>query len=115
MRYSGQVTDSETGEGVPAATVELWYNNVMLARVAANGSGGFSIDSASIPDQVRVTSASYKPATYDFNQVSDDSYLPIERNIAEGENVIVTAIRKKPWLVLLALGFLLLLDKNEKK
>lgn len=114
MKYQGTVIDADTNEGVPSATVELWYGNVMLARSVANAAGLFSIESASVPDRVKITSASYKPQEYNYQQVMDDSYLPIQKNVAEGEPVIVTAIRKHPQgaLLLLLLGVLIL---NRKK
>lgn len=113
MKYYGTVIDAETNEGVPSATVELWYGNVMLARAAANGAGVFSIESASIPDQVRITSASYKPQVYSYQQVMDDSYLPIQKNIVEEDPVIVTAVKKHPGLaLLLLLGVLILNGKS---
>lgn len=115
MKYSGQVIDIDTSEGVPSATIELWYNNVLLSRTAANGNGFFSFDITGMPDQVRITSASYKSASYPFDQVADDSYLPIEKNIAEGDNVIVTAIRRSPWILFaIGLGLLVLADKNKR-
>lgn len=114
MKYSGQIIDAETSEGVPSATVELWYGNVMLARVVANSKGLFSIESASVPDRVRITSASYKPQDYSYQQVMDDSFLPIEKNIVEGEPVIVTAMKKNP-MVALGIGLLLLVLLNNEK
>lgn len=115
MKYSGQVIDIETNEGIPAATIELWFNNVLLSRTIANGHGMFSFDVNGTPDQIRITSASYNSAAFPFDQVADDSYLPLERRVVEGENVIVTAIRRKPW-ILFALGFglLVLADKNKR-
>ena len=111
MRYQGTVIDADTNEGVPSATVELWYGNVMLARTVASATGVFSIESASVPDRVKITSASYKPQDYSYQQVMDDSYLPIQKNIAEGEPVIVTAMKKHPGVALLLLLGVLLLNR----
>lgn len=114
MKYSGQIIDADTNEGVPSATVELWYGNVMLARTIANSTGTFSIESASVPDRVKITSASYRPQEYSYQQVMDDSFLPIQKNIVEGEPVIVTAMKKNP-VVALTLGLLLLVFLNNNK
>lgn len=116
MKYSAQVIDLDTMEAVPNATVELWYNNILLRRILASKNGSFAFDVTAIPDQVRVSSASYKPASFPFSQVQDDSYLPMEKNIVEGENVIVTAVRRHPWLwFALITGLLVLADKNKNR
>lgn len=115
MNYYGTVIDADTNEGVPGATVELWYGNVMLARTIANAVGSFSISSASVPDRVKITSASYKTGDYSYQAVMDDSFLPIQKNIVEGEPVIVTAMRKKGAAAMLMLGLLAVLLLNKKR
>lgn len=112
MTLTGQIIDADSYAPLPGATVELWFGNVMLARVAANGNGVFVIASQSTPDRVTVTSASYLPASFPYAQAVDDSLFALEKKIAEGEEVIVTAVLKKHGWWILPVLFLLLTQKR---
>jgi hypothetical protein len=113
MRFTGRVIDTLTDDGLPSSTVELWTGNVMLARTAADSSGYFDIGTASTPDLVKISSVGYKNAAFPYDQVVDDSYFPLERDVKELEDVIITSVKKNPWPWLGAgLLFLLLISKK---
>ncbi len=114
MIFKGQVIDSATREGVPSATVELWMDNVLLTRIAADKDGNFNASSTAVPDLVRISSVGYIVTDYPFDQVVDDSYFPMDRNVKEEGGVYVTAHKTSP-AVWIAGGLILLLLLSKKR
>lgn len=115
MIYQGRVIDTETGEPVPGATVELWAGDLMLLRGAADQSGFYSLVTQSTPDTIRISSASYIPQETAVNNSGAVVVYELQKNIVEGEPVIVTAKIKKPVLWLAAALVVVVLALNSKK
>lgn len=118
MLLQGQIVDKDTGEPLPGSTVELWYGNVRLNAVAAGSNGSFSIGSQSTPDLFTITHASYKPGKYLYPKFGDLNRFELERNVVEGEPVIIMAkgtLNNKGLLWLLGIGlFLVFIEKKRK-
>jgi hypothetical protein len=114
MELTGFIVDAMDKKPLPGATVELWYGNVMLSRAIADTNGYFSISSASSPTVVTVTSASYKAASFNYKPATGSITLSLERNVVEGEPVIIKSIieKKGGWLVLVGLALFFLLSKK---
>lgn len=96
MIVTGKIIDTDNGAAVPGATVELWTGNVMLKRGAAGGDGSFSLSVSSTPDKVKVSSASYITKDFFVFDVTKPLTFPMQKNIVEGEPVVVTATVAKP-------------------
>lgn len=116
MEIKGKVIESFSGDPVPGATVELWFSNVLLRRVAADNNGSFFVKSSSSPDRIIVTSATTKPET--FTDTFDRPFYEVDRNVKEEPEIIIKSIIKKDHTTLLIIGaiaFLLLLAENKKR
>ncbi len=111
--FTGQVTDAETGNGIPSATIEAWVGNLLLVRSAANGNGDFAVSTSSTPDTIKVTSVGYEAASYPFSP-GMETMIPLNRAVKEEGNVTVTSHKLSPG-ILVGLGFLLLLLLGSKK
>ncbi len=112
MELTGTVRDSDDNKPLPGATVEMWYGNIMLNRVAAGNYGIFNITTASSPDAIKVTHAGYKPGS--FSCCTNSKVYAIDRDIVEGEPVIIKSIleRKGGWWVLAGLLVFFLVAKK---
>lgn len=115
MNLTGHVVDRDSKDPLPGATVELWYDNLMLSRSAADNNGYFSISSASSPDNIVITNASYKKATFPYMDSLRLTVFPVERNIVEGEAVIVkNKLKGNTVRIVAGLVFLLLLLSKKR-
>jgi len=114
MTLTGHVVDRDTKDPLPGATVELWYDTVMLARSAADNNGYFSITSTASPDNLVVTHTSYKKATFSYMDSLRLRLFALEKNIVEGEPVIVISklTGNNVWIVAGLAIFLLLFSKK---
>jgi hypothetical protein len=119
MTAKGVISDSDTNQPLDAATVELWYNNVKLASVAAGSDGRFNLyTNAGVPNLIKITSAEYKPYSSPFTAADDNieyGYKMV-RNVKELDPVVIvsTFVKKNPGLsIALLFGALLLI--SEKK
>ncbi len=113
MELGGTVIDSTDNKPLPGATVELWYGNVMLNRVAAGNYGIFSVVTASSPDTIKISHAGYKPGSFSYSMNRDTTYS-LYRNIVEGENVIIKSVieGKGSWLLIAGIAIFFLLAKK---
>lgn len=116
MRLQGRIIDADTDTGVPSATIELWTDNIMLKRAIADSKGSFTIETASTPDTLKVSSAGYESASWPFNDVADDSLFPLDKFVKEEGNVTVEAGPKNkfPWW-LVAAAAVLIISNNERR
>lgn len=118
ISFAGQITDYDTGAGVPAATVEAWVGNLLLTRSAADANGYFSIASNSTPDTVKITSVGYGSVSYPFSPMfsnpSTDTDIPLQKAVKEEGNVTVTAHKISP-VMWFGLGALVLILMSKKR
>jgi hypothetical protein len=116
MEIKGKVIESFSGDPVPGATVEAWFSNVLLSRVAADNNGFFYLKSSSSPDRIIITSATTKSET--FEDTFNRPVFEVERNVIEEPEIIIKSIIKKDNYTLLILGavaLLLLLGEKKKR
>lgn len=119
LTFSGQVTDSENGAGVPSATVEAWVGNLLLMRTATDRGGYFSVSTNATPDTVKISSIGYGSLSYPFNPMfsnpSMDTMVSLQRDVKTEDNVTVTSTKKNKTLLWIALGVLGLVVLSNKK
>lgn len=114
MIIAGRVIDKDSGDPVAGATVELWTGSIMLNRGAANDIGFFSLSTTATPDKVTVTSASYNSGNFGITDYVNAGTYQLQKNIVEGDPVIIVSIIKKnAGLIGLGLIFLFLLLKKK--
>jgi len=116
MTIQGSVTNGIDGSAVAGASVQAWQGNLMLGGVAADAGGLFSLTVPGTPDKLRISSASYIAQEFVYPGSSDTSRYSLYPNVVEGDNVVITSVRKKkfPWLLLVAAGVLVLSAKKFK-
>lgn len=116
--FSGQIVDRDSGAGIPSATVQAWVGNLMLAGVAADGNGNFTISTNAVPDTVKVSSVGYSDVIYPYAPLFSNPQMytsvPLAKNIKEEDNVTVTATKVSP-VVWIGAGLLLLLLLSKKR
>jgi hypothetical protein len=114
MTVSGYI-QNEQGAPLGGASVELWYNNVLLERAIAGNNGVFVIRSDNSGNRVKVSHVGYQTLDESVSGTSiDDTYI-MRKNVKEEEEVTVTSVIKKKSAVLLLLGALALLALLEDR
>lgn len=112
MLIQGIVNDGDNGVPVARASVEAWTGNLRISSTVADDNGVFSLDVPGSPDLIKITSASFSPGNFAWPAHSGNPVYTIYPNVVEGENVVVTATKKKKpalWVVGLMLAAALLL------
>jgi len=115
MDYAGRIIDSVSADPVAGATVELWINNIMLSRVAADNNGYFKFSSSSSGDRLTVDSASYGAKSFPAPDIGSSPVYKLDREIIQGETAFVTNKKKQSAGLMFGLLALLLLLLKKRK
>lgn len=114
MTVTGWILDSETLYPLPGASAELWYNNVMLSRVAADAEGFFQLQTTGSGNKLLLSNAEY--TTGEFPVTGDIGYreFDLTPKIETLEEVTVDShiTKNKKWVIpaLIGLGLVVLLS-----
>ena len=117
------VRDSQTGEPIPYASVEITdQQGVYLgAGASTDGNGNFSIDSLQMQQGsfMRISSVGYKTVSFPYDQYSILRIFPITKQSTVLDEVVITAKRKvdqtNKIAAISAIGLLIFLFATSKK
>ena len=114
--YAGSVVDSETGSGIPYATIFFYTGGAKSAGGSTDAAGNFNIGVPVGAETISISSVGYKPMQWPAS--SYQQKFELEKDIHDIDPVVLPPGVQKGkygWLLVAGLGYLVYQESKKKR